>query len=362
MSLPPRPRPFLDAAAATRNALVPRAATNLVAGSPLSAVVAALTLLFACVPASAPPADDLRTDLPTELAARVEARLDRLEAVATLYAKHLPTGREIAVRADRPMNTLSVIKIPIMVQAFRDAATGRLSMDERHTVEPEDLRRGSGLLQTFAPGLQPTLHDLVTQMIITSDNTATDMVIELVGLDGVNALLEAEGYAQTRLKMTTGDLFREVWIRADPAHASLTDREVFERGFPGDEDASRRSFELEGDSTAWLGRTTAREMGLMLEQILEAELAGEDASEDMIGILRDQHYSSRLPQRVRHRGVGVAHKTGDWPPIAGNDVGILFYEGGPTIVSVFTNQNTGDFFELEATLGLIAQEIVEAWR
>ena len=65
---------------------------------------------------------------------------------------------------------------------------------------------------------------------------------------------------------------------------------------------------------------------------------------------------------MRLQGVSVAHKTGDWPPIAGNDVGILFYDGGPSIVSVFTNQNTGDFFELEATLGLIAEDIVEAWR
>lgn len=308
------------------------------------------------------PAGERPDTLPTELSARVAARLDRLDAINGLYAKHLPTGREIAIRADRPMNTLSVIKIPIMVQAFRDAESGRLGMSERYPVGIDQMRRGSGLLQTFAPGLRPTLRGLVTQMIITSDNTATDMVIEAVGLERVNELLASQGHEQTRLKMTTGDLFREVWIRADPANASMTDREVFEAGFPSDEEASARSFELEGDSTAWLGRTTAREMGRLLEQILDGELAGEASSREMVGILRRQLYSSRLPQRVRWQGVSVAHKTGDWPPIAGNDAGILFYEGGPAIVSVFTNQNTGDFFELEATLGLIAEDVVEAWR
>ena len=300
--------------------------------------------------------------LPEELQARVQARLDGLDAVSTLYAKHLPTGREVAVRADRPMNTLSVIKIPVMVQAFRDAEAGRLELDRRYTVEPEDLRRGSGLIQTFQPGLEPTLRDLVTQMIITSDNTATDMVIEAVGLDRVNELLASHGYEETRLKMTTGDLFREVWVRADSANASMTDRELYEAGFPSDEGTAARSFALEGDSTVWLGRATAREMGHLLEQIQEAELASPESSREMRGILRRQLYASRLPQRVRWNGVSVAHKTGDWPPIAGNDVGILFYDGGPTVVSVFTNQNTGDFFELEATLGLIAQDIVEAWR
>jgi beta-lactamase class A len=306
--------------------------------------------------------DENNSDLPTDLQARIEARLDGLDAMTSIYAKHVPTGREITVRADRPMNTLSVIKIPVMVQAFRDDASGRLDLDDRYTVEPEDMRRGSGLIQTFEPGLNPTLRGLVTQMIITSDNTATDMVIEAVGLDRVNALLESEGYTETRVKATTGDLFRAVWVLADPANASMSDLEVFERGFPGDAEAAARSFAFEGDSTAWLGRTSAREMGRLLEQILGSELTDEEATDEMIGMLSSQFYASRLPQRVRFQGVNVAHKTGDWPPIAGNDVGILFYEGGPTIVSVFTNQNTGDFFELEATLGMIAEDIVEAWR
>ena len=321
-----------------------------------------LTAASAACAADSPPPVAEQDPLPTELQARVAARLDALDAVSTLYAKHVPSGREVAVRADRPMNTLSVIKIPVMVQAFRDDASGRLDLDERYVVEADDLRRGSGLIQTFEPGLNPTLRGLVTQMIITSDNTATDMVIEAVGLERVNTLLEEEGYAETRLKMTTGDLFREVWVRADSSNASMSDREVYERGFPSDDAASARSFALEGDSTVWLGRTTAREMGRLLEQILEGELASEEASGEMVGIMRRQLYASRLPQRVQWQGVGVAHKTGDWPPIAGNDVGILFYEGGPTIVSVFTNQNTGDFFELEATLGLIAEDLVRAWR
>ena len=317
---------------------------------------------LAAVGGCAPTAPSGEEPLPDDLKARVEARLDGLDAISGLYAKHLPSGREIAVRADRPMNTLSVIKIPVMIQAFRDDAEGRLDLEERYVVGPDQMRRGSGLLQTFAPGIEPTLRGLVTQMIITSDNTATDMVMDLVGIDRVNALLESEGYRETRVRMTTGDLFREVWVRADPANAALSHREVFERGFPSDEGAAARTFAFEGDSTVWLGRTTAREMGRMLEQIYGGQLASEAASREMISILQRQFYTSRLPQRVRWQGVGVAHKTGDWPPIAGNDVGILFYEGGPTIISVFTNQNTGDFFELEATLGLIAEDIVEVWR
>ena len=332
--------------------------------------LACAAALPACAPAGDAPAGDSAdaadaTDADAtaaDLAARVESRLATLDATSSLYAKHIPTGREIAIRADLPMNTLSVIKIPIMVQAFQDHAEGRLDLDARHTVEADDMRRGSGLIQTFAPGLSPTLRGLVTQMIITSDNTATDKVIDLVGMDRVNEMLAANGYEETRLKHTTHRLFLETWIRTDPAYGALGEREVFERGFPSDEGAAARFFEIEGDSTIWLGRTTAREMARLLEQIMDGELADQAASDEMVQIMNAQFYTTRLPRIVRFQGVQVAHKTGDWPPYAGNDVGILFYDGGPTIVSVFTNQSRGDFYELEETLGMIAQDIVEAWR
>ncbi len=295
------------------------------------------------------------------LASRVAARLDALPARTSLYARHLPSGREIAVRADEPMNALSVIKIPVMVLAYRDAEAGTLDLDERYPIRPEDLRRGSGLLQTFAPGLEPTYRDLVTQMIITSDNTATDIMIARVGQDRVNELLSELGYEQTRLRATTGDLFRRVWVMADPANAALSHREVFERGFPSDAEASARTFRFEGDPEEWLGSITAREIAGLLERIHNGEVASRESSDEMIRILERQFYSSRLPRYVRFRA-SVAHKTGDWPPYAGNDAGILYYEGGPTVIAVFTNQNTGDFTELESTLGRIAEDVIDSWR
>lgn len=295
------------------------------------------------------------------LAARVTARLDGLPARTSLYARHLPSGREIAIRADEPMNALSVIKIPVMVLAYRDAEAGTLDLDERYRIRPEDLRRGSGLLQTFAPGLEPTWRDLITQMIITSDNTATDIMIARLGQERVNEMLSEFGYEQTRLRATTGDLFRRVWVMADPANEALSHREVFERGFPSDPEASARTFRFEGDPEEWLGSITAREIAGLLAQIHNADIASRASSDEMIDVLERQFYSTRLPRYIRFRA-SVAHKTGDWPPYAGNDVGILYYEGGPTVIAVFTNQNTGDFIELESTLGRIAEDIVNSWR
>lgn len=322
---------------------------------PLSMLLALLVLLAVFVPVA--PAAPAAEERPLE--ARIQEALDALPARTALHAKHLPSGREIAVRADEPMNTLSVIKIPVMVLAYRDAEAGRLDLEERYRIRPEDRRRGSGLLQHFAPGLEPTFRDLVTQMIVTSDNTATDILIDELGLERVNALLDERDYRRTRLNTTTGTLFRRLWERLDPEHRKLTPSQVFDMGFPRDEDAAERSFAFEGDPEAWLGQSTARETSRLLEELHDAALASRAASDEMLDILRRQFYGSRLPRFLR--GVPIAHKTGDWPPHAGNDVGILYHDGGPTVVSAYVNQNRGDFVELEQTLGNIARWLVEAW-
>ena len=302
---------------------------------------------------------DTRNVLST-LKARLREQLDALDARTSMYARHLPSGQEIAIRADEPVNALSTIKIAIMVLAYRDAEAGELDLDRRYQIRPEDMRRGSGLLQTFAPGIRPTYRDLVTQMIITSDNTATDIMIAQLGLERVNALLADLGYAETRLQTTTGALFRRLWELVDPANASLSDRGVFERGFPADAEAPARTFTFEGDPSEWLGRTTAREMSRLLEQIQNGELASREHSDEMLGILQRQFYSSRLPQRIAFRAT-IGHKTGDWPPVAGIDVGIIYSRSGPIVVSVFATQNRGDFFELEATHGRIAELLLDVW-
>jgi hypothetical protein len=320
----------------------------------------ALLLTIAGCEVRAPDEETAGRPASASLEAEITRSLDALSAKSSLQARHLPTGREIAIRADQPMNALSVIKLPIMVLAYRDAEKAKLDLDERYTIRPEDRRRGSGLLQTFAPGLSPTYRDLVTQMIVTSDNTATDLLIAKLGLERVNELLAEAGFQGTRLLRTTGDLFRRVWELADPANASLSHAEVFDRGFPRDDEAFSRTFTFEGDSKEWLGSITAKESSRLLEQIYSGEIASRASCDEMIEILKRQFYTSRLP-RFLPDGVDAAHKTGDWPPISGNDVGILFHPGGPTIVSIFVNQNRGDFNRVEETEGEIAKRLVEEW-
>ena len=143
-------------------------------------------------------------------------------------------------------------------------------------------------------------------------------------------------------------------------NSSLADREVYERGFPTDPAAAARRFAFEGDSREWLGCTTAREIARLLEQIHNAEVASRASSDEMLAILQQQFYDSRLPQRIAFRAK-IAHKTGDWSPIAGHDVGIIFSASGPIVVALFVSQNRGDFFEVEATHGRIAEALLDIW-
>lgn len=296
----------------------------------------------------------------TSLAEDVRWQLDALDAQTALYAKHLPSGQTIAIRADDPVNALSIIKLAIMVLAYRDAKAGALDLDERYQIRPEDLRLGSGVLQAFAPGLQPTYRDLVTQMIITSDNTATDILIARLQLERVNRMLAELGYAVTRLQTTTGDLFRRLWERADPANAALSPRDVYLRGFPTDAEAVARGFAFVEDAAEWLGRTTAREIARFLEQLQRGELVSRAHSDELLSILRGQLYNSRLPRRIEFRAA-IGHKTGDWAPVAGNDAGIIYGDSGPIVVAIFATNNRGDFLELEATHGHIAEMLLDTW-
>ena len=263
-----------------------------------------------------------------------------------MWVKHLTTGEEAGVRADEMFNSASVIKIPVLVLAFQMADKGALALSQRITITQADVRGGSGIFRYHDAGLQPTLRDVLLQMIITSDNTATDLAIGKVGgVDAVNAWLRAQGYAESlKLNMTTGDLFAK--------YGAL----------PQGVDRNEKT---NGDRAYWLGEMTPRGTGRMLEAIqrcsdttsTSAPLAARASCADMMRMMRAQQSGARrLPHFLT---VPVAHKTGDFPPVLANDVGIVFARSGPIVISFFTNAITGPYGEAEDRMGRVAQLIVE---
>jgi len=119
-----------------------------------------------------------------------------------IAAKHLESGRAYAHLADAEFETASVIKIAILTEAIAQARDGKVSLEERWKLSEEEKADGSGVLLTLDPGLEPTWSDLLTLMIGPSDNTAADAWIKRLGVDAVNARMNALGFAHIRLYAT----------------------------------------------------------------------------------------------------------------------------------------------------------------
>jgi len=223
------------------------------------AVLALVLTLTACSaqapsPSAAPAATPAPTPAPASgadyrsLQALLDAQMPAIPATAGIWVKHLTTGEEANVNGDDTFNSASVIKIPVAVQALEMVDAGTLTLSDRTTLRADDIRGGSGIFRYHDAGLQPTLRDIILQMIITSDNTATDLMIGKVGgVASVNAWLAKAGYAdRMKLVQTTGDLFKK--------YDGLT---------PADD----RNARTNSDHAFWLGELTPRATGLMLAAI-----------------------------------------------------------------------------------------------
>jgi len=269
---------------------------------------------------------------PTPLA-RLESNIRRVtnsvNATWGIYIKCLETGEEIAIDADRQMDTMSVIKIPLMAEAFHQIGEGKFQLTDRITLTKEAKQPGTGIIRSLDPGVALTVKDLLTLMIIVSDNTATDLLYDKVGgVEPVNRLMKEWGFDSIR---ATGKA--DVWFKALQAAPSA---EAFHR-------AAKTPF----------GLSSPRDMGKLLEKLEKGEAVSKEASAQMLQIMRGQVYSSRLPRYVS--GYRIPHKTGDFLPYIGNDVGVLETQNRHIVMSVFTANHFGAGDRLEDAIGRIAE-------
>ena len=308
----------------------------------------------------------------------LEGELSRFPAKTGIYVKHMTTGEEAAVREHELFNSASVIKLPVLVMAFQMVDTKKLDLTQRVEFKKSDYRGGSGVLRSFSVGLSPTYLDLLTQMVITSDNSATDVMIAKVGgVDRVNQWLKENGYSELRLNHTTYELFRRPYELVDPKYKNLTPEDVFalqmrlpaftegrtalieevrqaQAAHPGANNFIQR---METDQDFWLGAMSPRDTGRLLEGINKATLTSKTSSDEMQRIMRGQLSGARrLPHFIN---VGVGHKTGDYPPSVANDVGIIYTRSGPVVVASFNQNITGNYAEAEDRIGVIGRLIVD---
>lgn len=296
-----------------------------------------------------------------ELERALDRLMDGLRADWSLYVKYSGTGEEICVNADALMDTMSTIKIPVLVTLYRMVDAGELDLARKHTLDTSFKRFGSGVLQYMDDGMIFTLRDAATLMIIESDNTATDYCYEAVGgPDAVNATMRELGFSDIEALGDCFDWFSALAGVIDPALSELGPAELFRAGYPdlAPEDwiSARDRFHFEAGRP--FSSASARALGHLLEMIWNDRCASPGACAEMRGILHNQISRTRLPKYLPE--AKVAHKTGDFGPFIANDVGVIESRNmAPIIICVMMAGHRGIWENLEDTVARIAEKVWE---
>lgn len=265
-----------------------------------------------------------------------------------LYAEDLTTGQTVALNADTPVQTASVIKLTILYDALQQIRQGRVHFDDKLTLTHGDQVEGSGALTFFDTPLQLTFKDALTMMIILSDNTATNLAIDHLGLKNIDDQILALGLKNTWL-------YKKVYL--PPSGPMPADQKTF-----------------------GLGKTTAREMGSVMTRFVKCDLnppgdnkpaTAQDRQlcDAAMHMLRNQFYRNSIPRYLEAQDTtegesGIANKTGALDATR-NDVGVVFTKHGPILISEFTYDNQDQSWtpdnEAEVLMARLAKEIVDAW-
>lgn len=265
-----------------------------------------------------------------------------------LYAMQLRNGggmEEVGMAEKEVVQTASVIKLAILYEAMVEVREGKAHWDEKIVLKKDDQVGGSGMLHFFDAPMTLTLKDVLTFMIITSDNTATNLAIDRFGIDPVNARVESLGLKNTHL-------YKKVF---KPATGPL----------PADQ------------PKFGLGKTTPKEMAQLMAHIgachLRPASRGFQRMDDQdkavctvaLEMLKSQFYKETIPRYLPGGGEGAtASKTGSLNQVR-NDVALVTGKSGPMVISIFTYDNADQSWtvdnEGEVTIARLGKAIVDAW-
>jgi beta-lactamase class A len=294
--------------------------------------VALILLCCSCNPTpSAPPA-------PSSAGERIAA----FPAEVSVYAKVLETGKNFAHQADRDVRTASTIKLPIMVTCYSAVAEGKARWDEKIPITPEAKVSGSGVIREFEDGTPLTLRDLMHVMIVVSDNTATNLLLDRLSADSVNDVMQRLDLSRTRSMRK---------IRGDGSQLKAAS-------------GWSKEGESEENKRFGIGRSTPREMVRLLEMLHAGKVVNGEASREMIAVLKRQQYKDGIGRRIADTdGIEVASKSGALDALR-SDVGLVYHPRGTLAIAVtvdgmsktdYSADNAGNRFIADLTEDLLRE-------
>ena len=318
-------------------------------------------------PAKQPPPAGRQTERVTvsgvrSASAAVRAAASALDVDAYVHARDLAGGEEVSVGADTPVVLASTFKIPVALEAARRFEAGVLDPDERVRVPAEGRTGGGTGLSAMSDEVELSLRDLVRLMITVSDNAATDLVMQRVGRDAVNATMRELGLERTVLEADCSGLLSRLVEQLKPTETERDRLAAGDEEVLSDIPASRWTGcdDLIAERT---NRSTPREMTRLLELIWKDEAGPAEACALVRTVMGQQVWPHRLragfPGRVRTSG-----KTGTLPFIR-NEVGVVEYpDGGRYAVAVFTvaHDSTLHHPDRDRLIGTLARLAVDQLR
>ena len=245
-----------------------------------------------------------------KLDAAIKAKVQGFQGKVSLYAKNLTSGETYSLAGEQPVRTASTIKLAIMIECFTAAAEGKLDLSEPLKLTKEEIVSGSGILEDLSSGDQLPIRDMVDLMIVLSDNTATNIILNRIGGNAVNARMAQLGLTYTRvMRKILGD-------RNDlkPVPSGITT------------DGAKP------ENKKWgIGRSSPREMVTLFEKLYRGELGNKESSDQMLTILKRQRDREGMGRDMKD--VVIANKTGALDHLR-SDVGILYSPGGPIAMAI----------------------------
>ena len=270
--------------------------------------------------------------------------------------KHVESGEGLIVNGNRSYPMASTSKVAILVELFNQVDEGKIRLDEMVSLGPLDLHRGSGQLRRFiVPGVSLSIENLAFLMMRISDNSATDMVLERVGIENVNRRLASLGVTELVINRNIQQLLMdqmgfEAWdvdgLTYEELERRLNDYQVE----PGELEMAATRFEMDTQETA-----TPAAMNLLLEKIFLGQAASPESCRRMVDIMLKCDTGFSRIRGLLPSSVEVAHKTGT---IGGSfdDVGIIYLpQGRGHIILSVLSKSCEDRDKAESAIANIAR-------